>query len=154
MHSRMGLIVAGCLAGSIAVCAQVYAQKIVRVVTPIGAHAYAAPTRLEQSRRMIKFVDERAVQASPPVYDVVWEAPATPLDEPIAVRMEYKQLAGRKAHVLVADYGPRTRGQHIARFRIPPDELAERGAVIAWRIQIRQGARVLDERVMGRWNED
>jgi len=126
------------------------AQSIVRVEIRNEGEPPPLPAGGVQERQMPKFLDDWEWPGDI-VYDVRWEAPATGVTAPVSVLMVYRVAGSRDERRLIVEYPGGTRGTQIARFRIGADQVQREGAVTAWRIQLRQGARVLDERVTGRW---
>jgi len=123
------------------------AQSIVRV--DIRDEGEPAPlARGVQERRLTKFMDDWPPTGDV-VYDVHWDASASGLAGPVAVLMAYRQAGSRDVRSLIVRYADGARGPQIARFRIGADQVRRDGAVTAWRIQLRQDDRVLDDRVTG-----
>ena len=101
-------------------------------------------------RHLVKFFDEMEVPGEL-VYDAHWEAPPGGLDGPVFVIMTYRQVGHREMRRLVVRYPDGARGRQIARFRISEEQVQRWGGVTAWRIELRQGNRLLDDQVSGLW---
>lgn len=127
------------------------AQSIVRVAMrqEEGAHA-DPPGRGIQDRYLPAFIDDLHWPGEV-VYDAHWNATEAGLTGPVAVTLAYRQAGRRDVRRLIVRYPEGARGKQIARFRITEDDIRRYGAVTAWRIQLRQHNRVLDESKTGRW---
>lgn len=126
------------------------AQSIVRVDIRDGGEPPAPLAGGVQERQLTKFFDDVRWPGEV-IYDAHWEAPATGLAGPVSVMMAYRLAGSRDVQRLIVRYPDGASGRQIARFRIDEDQIRQSGAVTAWRIELRQGDRVLDERITGRW---
>ncbi len=127
------------------------AQSIVRVTIREGEGAWAeTPGRGIQDRYLPAFIDDLHWPGEV-VYDAHWDATQAGLTGPAAVTLAYRQAGSREVRRLIVRYPDGARGLQIARFRIAEEHIRRHGAVTAWRIQLWQHNRVLDERRTGRW---
>lgn len=125
------------------------AQSIQHVEIRDEGEVPALPGRGVQERQLIKFMDDLQ-RAGEQIYDIHWEAPAAGLPGPVFVFMAYRQADHPEVRRLAVRYPDGARGRQIARFRIGEEQIRRWGPVTNWRVQLRQGDRVLDERAEGR----